>query len=237
MIPLRDDIPSSRFPIVSVSLIAINIIAFAYEMLLGKGLNPFLYHYGVVPKCALSPSFCNIDSSAGRFLPFFTSIFLHGGFFHLGGNMLYLWIFGDNVEDRMGHLRFFIFYMSCGTLAGTAHVFFNMASQVPAIGASGAIAGILGAYFKLFPRARVLTLITLGFYWSTALIPASFLLGFWFLMQLLSGTASLSALREVSGGVAWWAHVGGFAAGYALVALFAGQSSLRICRRYHDDYF
>lgn len=237
MIPLRDNIPSRRFPIVAVSIIVINIIVFVFEMSLGKGLNTFLYHYGTIPKCTLVPSACGMDSSIERFLPFFTSVFLHGGFFHLGGNMLYLWIFGDNVEDSMGHAKFFVFYMSCGLLAGVAHVFFNTASQVPAIGASGAIAGVLGAYFKLFPQARVLTLITLGFYWSTALIPASFLLGFWFLMQLLSGTASLSALREVSGGVAWWAHVGGFAAGYILVSFFSAGFRTPFRRKYHDDYF
>lgn len=232
MIPLRDNIPSRTFPYITVALIAVNILVFLYESSLGKHLNAFIFQYGVVPERFFRPGSHMTQTSSGRFFPFFTTMFLHAGFLHLAGNMLYLWIFGDNVEDRMGHARFLIFYILCGIAAGAAHAVTNASSVVPAVGASGAIAGVLGAYYKMFPYARVLTLITFGFYWTTTLIPASFLLGFWFLMQLLSGTASLSLASQLSGGVAWWAHIGGFAGGYLLVGIFT--SSYR--RGIHDDY-
>jgi membrane associated rhomboid family serine protease len=147
-------------------------------------------------------------------------MFLHGGFLHILGNMLYLWIFGDNVEDRMGHLRYLVFYLLCGWAASYAHVWSDPASRLPSIGASGAIAGVLGAYLVLYPRAKVVTLIPLGFFTEIVRIPAFLVLAFWFLQQFVAGALSLSARTAQSGGVAWWAHIGGFATGLLLVGLF-----------------
>ena len=154
-------------------------------------------------------------------------MFLHGGWFHVGGNMLYLWIFGDNVEDRLGHVRFLFFYLLCGVAAGIAHIFTNPHSSAPTIGASGAIAGVLGAYFFLYPRAKVLTLLPLGIYFQIIELPAFFFLGFWLLIQSISGVASLAVRGEVTGGIAWWAHIGGFVAGAALGQLLKRREGRR----------
>jgi membrane associated rhomboid family serine protease len=154
-----------------------------------------------------------------RFFPLFSSMFLHGGWFHIIGNMLYLWIFGDNVEDRLGHGRFVLFYILCGLAAALTQIYLNPTSKVPMVGASGAVAGILGAYLLLFPHSRILALIPLGFFIQFAEIPALVFLVFWFLMQFLSGAVSLTAASS-GGGVAWWAHIGGFAGGMALVYVF-----------------
>ncbi|MFI5184105.1 MAG: rhomboid family intramembrane serine protease [Vicinamibacteria bacterium] len=227
MIPLKDDVPSRTFPIVNLSLITINVLFFILELGLGERLEGFLYQAAVVPVL-----FTGRDHSLGvvRLLldsvspdlgaRVLLSLFLHGGWAHLLGNMLYLWIFGDNVEDRMGHFRYLVFYLLCGWVATFTHVWAEPASRMPSIGASGAIAGVLGAYVSLYPRARVVTLIPLGFFFPLVQVPAVFFLGFWFLQQFLAGTLSLAARTAETGGVAWWAHVGGFAAGFGLVALF-----------------
>lgn len=217
-IPLRDTIPSEKFPFVNVAIIIINILVFFYELSLGRGtLSRFVADYGVVPA-----SFFPFGISEGelfpRFLPLFTSMFLHGGWFHLGGNMLFLWVFGDNVENSMGHFRYLLFYLLVGLGASLTHIVTNLNSQIPTIGASGAIAGVLGAYFFLFPRARVVTLIPLFFFWEVVELPALFFLGFWFLLQFLNGVATIAS--QAGGGVAWWAHIGGFIAGLILVNLF-----------------
>ncbi len=204
-------------PIVTVSLIIVNIIVFFYQLSLRSGLEQFIYRYGFVP--------ADLALHIGLFqkvLPLFTSMFLHGSLIHLFGNMLYLWIFADNVEDRLGHFPFFVFYFVCGISASLLHAFFNLGSKIPAVGASGAIAGILGAYFLLFPRARILTIIPIFIFWQVVEIPAFFFLGFWFLYQFFLGVISIGKL---GGGIAFWAHIGGFAAGIVFLKLFLKKRS------------
>jgi rhomboid family protein len=228
VIPLRDDVPSRTFPFVNVTIIALNVLFFLMELGLGDQLQGFLLQAAVVP-VFFTPNHGGTASvaeivltslSPGLGLRVFLSMFLHGGWLHIGGNMLYLWVFGDNVEDRMGHGRYAIFYLLCGWAATYAHILSQPASRMPSIGASGAIAGVLGAYLTLYPRARVVTLIPLGIIFPLVQIPAVFFLGIWFLEQFLAGAMSLGAHTAETGGVAWWAHVGGFATGVGLVALF-----------------
>ena len=197
MFPLKDDIPSTRAPVVNILLIVINILVFLFEVSLGPRVQSLILAYGLVP--------ARFD-----FTSLFTSMFLHGGWAHVLGNMLYLWIFGDNVEDRLGHVAYFFFYMVCGVAAGMAHVLTSAGSSVPTVGASGAIAGVLGAYLVLFPQARVLTLLPI-FPLTTIYIPSIFFLGIWFVMQLFSGALQMGVAQ--TGGVAFLAHVGGFVAG------------------------
>lgn len=204
MFPYRDTNPSHRVPIVTVGLIAVNLLAFLWEWSLGERLEPMLYQLAVVP------------SEGFRLPSYFYSMFLHGGLFHVFSNMWWLWIFGDNIEDRLGHLHFLIFYLACGFLAGVVHTVFNLHSALPAVGASGAVAGVLGAYLILFPQARIQTLIPFFFYYEIVELPAVIVLGFWFLAQFLNGTAAI-AVTSSAGGVAWWAHIGGFLAGIALL--------------------
>ncbi|PJA26490.1 MAG: rhomboid family intramembrane serine protease [candidate division Zixibacteria bacterium CG_4_9_14_3_um_filter_46_8] len=214
MLPLRDNIPTERLPIVTVALIIVNTAVFLYQLSLGQESSRFIYNYGMIPYL-VSDSHATI---AGVHFPseltFLTSMFLHGSWLHLIGNMIYLWIFGNNIEDRLGHLVFIVFYISCGILASMTHLITAPHSQIPTVGASGAIAGILGAYILKFPRARILTLIWLGFFVRTVYIPAIFVLGFWFLIQLISGLPTLGT--EQGAGVAYFAHIGGFVAGMAL---------------------
>jgi membrane associated rhomboid family serine protease len=218
MLPLTDHNPRRTFPIVTMLLVIVNILVFFWERSLGAALGPILENIAFVPRTFWFDGAWVND--AGRI---FTSMFLHGGFLHIGSNMLYLWIFGDNIEDRLGHGRYLVFYLLCGFLATLGHAIFNPQSMVPAIGASGAIAGVLGAYIVLFPRARVTTLIPIFFFITVREIPAVVLLGIWFVLQLFSGVGSLSAVNaESAGGVAWFAHIGGFVAGMALVFLFGG---------------
>jgi membrane associated rhomboid family serine protease len=224
VIPLKDDVPSRTFPFVNIGLIVVNALFFLLELGMGENLEGFLYQAAVVPVLYtgrhhhLGPAgilMGSLDPDLG--LRVLLGLFLHGGWIHLLGNMLYLWIFGDNVEDRMGHGRYLVFYLLCGWVATFAHIWAEPASRMPSIGASGAIAGVLGAYVSLYPRARVVTVIPLGFFFPLVQVPAVFFLGFWFLQQFLAGTF---APKAEAGGVAWWAHIGGFAAGFALVALF-----------------
>jgi hypothetical protein len=215
MIPFRDNIRCRTTPFVTVSLIILNSLIFVYELLLGPGVEAFLYRYGVVPSNVVDwPG--SGQALRAVTLPYVTSMFLHGGWFHLIGNMWYLWIFGDNIEDRLGHLRFLLFYLLAGLGAGVLHTAVNYHVEVPTVGASGAIAGVLGAYFLLYPFARVLTLVPIIFIWQVIEIPAAIVLGLWFLMQLVSGTAGGGA-DATGGGVAWWAHVGGFVIGMVLI--------------------
>jgi membrane associated rhomboid family serine protease len=229
VIPLRDDIPSRSFPIVNLTLIGLNVLAFLGELGLGRSLTPFLYQSAVVPvlytgsdgrlglvETVLSAAHPDLG------LRVLVSMFLHGGVTHILGNMLYLWIFGDNVEDRLGHGRYLLFYLLCGWVASYAHIWAEPVSKLPSIGASGAIAGVLGAYLALYPKARVITLLPLGLFSSLIEIPAFFFLGFWFLQQFLAGTLSLAQTAQ-TGGVAWWAHIGGFLAGLALVGLLQNR--------------
>ncbi len=222
VIPLRDVNPSRTFPLVNILLIAANALAFFYELSLGPGLNRFLMQAAFIPHEYFAPGNTVADARS-----IVTSMFLHGGWMHLLGNMLYLWIFGDNVEDRVGHLGYLAFYLVAGWGATLAHAHLNPTSAVPAIGASGAISGVLGAYLVLFPRARVITLIPLGFYTRIAEMPALLVLGFWFVLQLLSGVVGLGARGAQGAGVAWWAHIGGFVIGMVLGWFFAALRAQR----------
>jgi membrane associated rhomboid family serine protease len=215
LIPIRDSNPTGRFPFITVLLIACNIAVFLYQVSLSEGgAKAFIGSFALIPvrvfrAAAAAPG----PVSAGWTV--LTSMFLHGGWLHLIGNMLYLWIFGNNVEDAMGRLRFLGFYVLCGAAAALCHALPNIRSEVPLIGASGAVSGVLGAYLLLFPRARVLTLFTLGFFVRLIEVPAMVVLGIWFLLQALNALGGSAA-----GGVAWYAHLGGFAAGMALIGLF-----------------
>ncbi len=218
MIPLRDDNPTSITPFVTYVFIAACVLVFLWQMSLGeKGFEAAVLALGVTPATLLGdvrlpPELYLVPPVA----TVFSSMFLHGGFMHLAGNMLYLWIFGNNVEDSMGHARFMIFYLLCGVAAVLAQAWPNPDSTIPMIGASGAISGVLGAYLLLFPRARVLVLIPLGAFSRIVYVPAMFVLGFWFVLQLIS-----TALSDAGqGGVAFGAHIGGFVAGMVLIPLF-----------------
>ncbi|MBD3182211.1 rhomboid family intramembrane serine protease [Candidatus Poribacteria bacterium] len=233
MIPIKDTVPSKTYPFVTIGLIVINSIVFLFEVSLGEDLNQFLMTFGLIPL----RFFHQIEVGKypiRRFIPFFTSMFLHGGWLHLIGNMWYLWIFGDNVEDRMGHLKYILFYVLCGLAAGTTHLFTNVNSGIPTVGASGAIAGVMGAYIVLYPKAKIWTLIPIFLFIQFIEIPAFLFLGFWILMQFLIGTFSRS-VGPSQGGVAWWAHIGGFAAGAILVFLFKKRKKHEV-RRYADEY-
>jgi len=213
VIPLKDVIPSRTVPIVTVTIIVLNSLAFLFELSMpDRVLESFVRVYGVVP-------------ADFTMLTAVTSMFLHGGWLHFLGNMLYLWIFGDNVEDQLGHGRFVVFYLICGVAAGLAHVFMNPASTVPTIGASGAIAGVMGAYFVLFPHSRILALLPLFVFWNVVEVPAILFLGIWFVMQFFSGVGSIAAgARATGGGIAFWAHVAGFLTGMATVFVFRSPS-------------
>jgi len=227
MIPLKDTIPSRTVPFINYTIILINLLCFLYQLSLGPHLEKFLYAWGVVPAQFFAPLSIGHLHLSQRILPLFTSMFLHGGWLHFLGNMLYLYIFGDNVEDRLGHARYFLFYLLCGVLAAAVHLLTNTGSRVPTIGASGAIAGVMGAYFFLFPYARVVTLIFIFFFFDIVEIPAFFFLAFWFILQFLSGTVSFDAQNALSGGVAWWAHIGGFLAGILLLFAFGVRRTRR----------
>lgn len=195
------------------ALIGINVLAFFFELSLGTHLQSFVQVFGVVPERAISIVTREPELIHYAVFPFFTSMFLHGGWLHLLGNMLYLYIFGDNVEDALGHVRYLLFYLACGVVASLTHLALNMSSDIPTVGASGAIAGVLGAYFLLYPKARVVTFLFIFIFIRIIEIPAFIFLGIWFLLQFISGAASTAS--QNAGGVAWWAHIGGFAAGAA----------------------
>jgi membrane associated rhomboid family serine protease len=218
MIPLYDVIPSRTLPVVTVALILLNALVFLFELSLGSAVDLLLLTYGLVPADFSLPTL-------------FTSMFLHGGFTHVGGNMLFLWIFGDNVEDRMGHGRFLAFYLLCGAAAALAQTLMQPASLVPMVGASGAVAGVMGAYFVLDPHSRIVTLVF--FYFIE--VPAILFLGLWFFMQFVSGVGSIAATSDVAaGGIAFWAHVAGFAAGVAGVFFFRQPERQRV--EWWDDF-
>lgn len=215
MIPLRDKNPSRTIPFVNYAIIAANVLVFFFELSLGRSLNDFIYHFGVVPVRFMDAT-QHYQFSASAAVPFFSSMFLHGGWMHLIGNMLFLYVFGDNIEDRLGHVRYVFFYILSGIAAALTQVFFNSQSEIPMVGASGAIAGVLGAYMLLYPKARVLTLIPIFFFFQLVELPAFFFLGLWFVLQFISGFMSLGVGAD-AGGVAWWAHIGGFACGATLL--------------------
>jgi hypothetical protein len=213
MIPIRDNIPSARVAWVTRLLLVLNVAAFAVELAQGPRIEAMLHRFGVVPAqwalTGVSDLVLEWPALAASLL---TSQFLHGGFLHLGANMLYLWIFADNVEDRLGHGRFLALYLGAGVAAAVTQLLVTPRSTIPMIGASGAIAGVLGAYLLLFPGARILTLVPLGFVLETMEIPAFVVLSVWFLLQWLNGIAAIGQVVD-AGGVAFWAHIGGFVAG------------------------
>ena len=218
MLPLRDVNPTRQFPIMTVILIAINVLVFIYELILGPQLEGFVQSWAIIPYEITHGVDLPPASIQPIYLTLITAMFLHGGFVHIAGNMLFLWIFGNNIEDAMGSLRFLVFYLLCGLAAAFAQIAVGPNSDVPNIGASGAIAGVLGAYLLLFPRAEVQTLVFLGFFVRLVRLPALLFLGLWFVLQLFSGVAGLG--MEATGGVAWFAHIGGFIAGIVLINLF-----------------
>ncbi|MFY9676001.1 MAG: rhomboid family intramembrane serine protease [Terriglobales bacterium] len=221
MIPLRDDQPSFSTPFINYFLIVLNVLVFVWELSVGlntRAFQAFAFQFGVVPRHALGVlSGRYHDPIATAILPVFTSMFLHASFLHVAGNMLFLWIFGDNVEDYLGHFRYLVFYLLSGCAAAVTHVLLNANSRVPIIGASGAIAGVMGAYFILYPRARVLVWFPPIFLFH---VPAWLMLGYWFLINFLSGTVNSAEATAASGGIAFWAHVGGFVAGMLMVKIF-----------------
>jgi membrane associated rhomboid family serine protease len=210
MIPLYDVIPSRTLPVVTIGLIAVNVLVFLFELSLGSSVDLFLHAYGLVP-------------AEFSLFTLVTSMFLHGGFSHVGGNMLFLWIFGDNVEDRMGHFRFLTFYLLCGGAAALAQTLMQPDSLLPMVGASGAVAGVMGAYFVLYPQSQIVTL----FIFTFIEVPAIVFLGLWFVLQFVSGVGSVAASAS-TGGVAFWAHVAGFAAGVVGVFLFTKPERQRV---------
>jgi membrane associated rhomboid family serine protease len=217
MIPLRDVIPSRTTPYVTISLVVLNSLVFLYQLSLGESINDFVFAFGLVP-------------AYFSWVSVFTSMFLHGGFLHVAGNMLYLWIFGDNVEDRMGHGRFFAFYVLCGVAAALGQTLTVPDSSIPMVGASGAVAGVMGAYFVLYPHSRIVTLLPIFVFWQIIEVPAIFFLGVWFLMQFLSGVGSVATATggEPAGGIAFWAHVAGFVAGLVGVFVFKQRERERV---------
>ena len=234
MLPLKDDVPSRTFPVVTVLLIAANVAAFIYQMSLGfaPGEGPsraamaFISEFGAVP-CRIAGQ-CPGDDFPPPLLTVLTSMFLHGGLLHIAGNMLYLWIFGDNVEDTMGHARFLVFYLLAGAAAAAAQTVFNPSSPIPMVGASGAVSGVLAGYLLLFPHASILTLITFGFFVKFVHVPAILVLGFWIVVQFVNGLVSFGARAAEGGGVAWFAHIGGFVAGLVLLFLFRPRQNRRL---------
>jgi rhomboid family protein len=217
MIPLKDKNPSYGIPFVNYLLIAANAAVFFYELSLGKGLDSFFIRYGLIPSRYFE-MVAQHTNFITRYVPFFTSMFIHGGWLHIIGNMWFLFIFGDNVEDRLGHRKYLLFYLLSGLAAAALQVYLSADSSIPTIGASGAISGVLGAYLVMYPHAKIVTLLPIFFFFDIIDISAILFIGFWFMMQFVSGIQSIGV--DTSGGIAWWAHVGGFVAGIAMVPFF-----------------
>ena len=229
MIPLKDDIPARRFPVVNIGLIGVNIVVFLFEMAAGPHLDQVITRFGFVP-ARFSSMYSWDFLDIGRYTTVFTSLFLHGSLFHVLANMWVLWIFGDNVEDCMGRLRYLVFFFLCGIASVMAQTLSNPESTLPLVGASGAISGVLGAYFLTYPKASILTLVPIFILFYLIDIPAFIFLGIWFLIQFVSGYASMIAEDGAAGGgIAWWAHVGGFSAGVVLVHFFRQE---KLCQSY-----
>lgn len=216
MIPIRDTIPSKNYPVVNNCIIGINVVLYLVQMAQGPDLNRFVYIYGLVPARYSIPQITSYFTTGQQFFALLSFMFLHGGFWHLLGNMWSLYIFGDNVEDRLGPLRYIVFYLLCGITSGLTHLIFNLNSNIPTIGASGAIAGVMGAYLILHPNAKILTLIPIIFIPWFIEIPAFFFLGFWFVLQFINAAGSHGSI----GGIAWWAHIGGFIFGIIFLKIF-----------------
>ncbi|HET8550420.1 MAG TPA: rhomboid family intramembrane serine protease [Bryobacteraceae bacterium] len=215
MIPLRDTQPSHSTPVVTATIIAVNVLVFLYQFWLDQySGNAFIATYGLIPDRLSTADLV-------------TSMFLHGGWMHLIGNMWFLWIYGDNVEDVLGHGRFLLFYVLCGMAAAVTHVMMNPYSRIPTVGASGAIAGVMGAYIMKFPHSRILTLVPIFVFFTTMELPALVILAYWFLLQVFSGLGSIGYSNVSRGGVAWWAHAGGFLAGMILIQVLGTRERFR----------
>ena len=215
MIPLRDTQPSHSTPFVTVTIIVVNVLAFFYQLSLDRySLNWFISHYAMIPDRL-------------QYSDIVTAMFLHGGWMHLIGNMWFLWIYGDNVEDVLGHTKYAIFYLLCGLVAAVTHVILNPYSRVPTLGASGAIAGVMGAYMVKFPHSRIITLVPIFIFFTTMEIPALLILAYWFIIQIFSGVGSIGYSNVSSGGVAWFAHIGGFVAGIVLIYMLGTRERFR----------
>jgi membrane associated rhomboid family serine protease len=227
MIPLRDTIQSKNYPVINTALIAANGLVYVLQLAQGDRLQEFIVTYGLVPARYSVPAIASHFSLAQQALSLFSFMFVHGGFWHLLGNMWSLYIFGDNVEDRLGPVRYLLFYLLCGFASGLTHLFLNWHSQLPTVGASGAIAGVMGAYFILYPKSRILTFIPIFFLPYFIEIPAFFFLGLWFLFQFISAAGTPGH----GGGIAWWAHIGGFVFGIVFLKLFLLAPELGISRR------
>ncbi|TMC42747.1 MAG: rhomboid family intramembrane serine protease [Chloroflexi bacterium] len=230
MIPIKDYAgPRRRLPWVTWGLIAVNVVVFLYQISLGANAQEFIFAYSVVPVALTHgipqtslpgvPAHIPFHTPSPVYLTLITAMFLHAGWLHIGGNMLFLYIFGDNVEDRMGHIPYLLFYLFCGVVAGITQVAVDPGSSIPSLGASGAIAGVLAAYLVLFPLARVRTIIFIVFFFTIVTLPAFVLIGIWFLLQFLDGVAALSNVQQGMGGVAYFAHVGGFVTGLVITFL------------------
>jgi len=223
LIPLRDRVTSRRIPLITILLIIANGFVFIKELFLGRQLTAFINMFAVIPAAYTGAGTGDISGWPQRGVSLVTALFIHGGWIHYIGNMWYLWIFGDNVEDRLGHFRFFMFYLVCGIAGNITHIVMNSASSVPVLGASGSIAGVLGAYFLLFPGARIVTLLPVVIFWTIAEVPAVFFLGIWFALQFLNGFFSVGQTATI----AWEAHIGGFITGIVLTLIFSVQGVVR----------
>jgi membrane associated rhomboid family serine protease len=246
MIPISDENPGKTIPYVTYALIVLNVLAYIYDRMGAHGMIGNLWDYSMIPASVIknTPITLPFQELYGntvtvtqvvhhglnpQWLTIFTSMFMHGSLMHIGGNMLYLWIFGNNIEDALGHVKFLIFYLMAGALAALAHIASNPSSIITTVGASGAIAGVLGAYLYLYPRNRVKTLVTLGWFWDVVEIPAYYVLGAWFVLQVVNGAVGWGGLQ--GGGVAYWAHVGGFVAGVVLILILGGKRLVSYRRR------
>src|SRR6266568_2873940 len=228
MFPIRDDQPTFTKPFVNYFIIGLNVVVFLFEQWIGlespRAYLAFIYEFGIVPQHVTHAlGGAGGFTLAAAFLPILTSMFVHGGWMHIIGNMWFLWIFGDNIEDRLGHFRYLIFYLLCGFAAGFTHIMLNLGSNLPTVGASGAISGVMGAYLLLYPRAKVLTLVVLIVFFTFWWLPSWVFLCYWFLLQFLAGAATIGETGP-GGGVAVWAHVGGFVAGLLLIKVFPART-------------
>lgn len=235
MIPLKDSSKTSIFPIVNTTLIVVNILLFTHQMFLTSNPSLLFYQYGLIPYEITTGFPTDI---LHRTYPFFTSMFLHDGWFHIIGNMLFLYIFGDNIEDRMGHFKYFLFYIVTGLIAALIQFLANTKSAVPIVGASGAISGVIGAYLLFYPKARILTLVPILFFIRIIYIPATVFIVIWFCLQLIGGIGSANRAGDV-GGIAFWAHIGGFMAGLIIANYFDSKKNHRqkSANGYYKDRF
>lgn len=227
MIPIKDELKTRRVPIVNYLLIAVNVAVFVFQFMSGSKMEAIIYEFAMIP----SEITAGFDLGDARDI--ITSMFMHAGWLHLVGNMLYLWIFGDNIEDRLGHFGYLVFYLAGGFVAAFTHVLVNPISQIPTLGASGAVAAVLGAYLILYPRSRVYTFIPIGFFVRVRMLPASVVLLIWFILQLFSGVLSLGTMDM--GGTAFWAHIGGFVFGLIIGFLCKQKKVGRIARGWAES--